>query len=114
MIKKIASVALVAGALSACSALKSLGVDQKTIDSIQEASVAVCGFLPTVETVVNLVSGGGMGVPAEVANILCKAVTAGQPTTASLGRLGMPAAAPRAVPPGANVKGVQIEGKFVR
>jgi hypothetical protein len=115
MIKKIASVVLVAAALSGCSTLKALGVSDATVTSIQQAAVSVCGFLPTVETVVNLVSGGIGTVPGAVAQAICTAVAANQaPAGMAVGRFGAPASTPKTLAPGANVNGIAIQGSFVR
>jgi len=80
-------------------------IDQSKIDQVQTIAVAVCGFLPTVETVANLIAPGISVVPSVVAQAICDAVRPG----------GMASARPRGTAPQAAYVGkVKIEGQFVR
>ncbi len=101
--------------LGGCSTLQALGVSQATVDQIQQAAVSICGFLPTVETIAGIVSGGMSAVPGTVANAICAAVAANQaPAGMSVGRLGAPARTGAAAPANAVVGSTKVQGIFVR
>ena len=106
MIKRILVVGASVMVLSGCSTLSALGVSQATIDEIQQASTDICGFLPTIETIAAILTGGSALVPSQVADLICKAVVPGSPTAM--------ASKARTVPPGTMVGKVKVEGKFVR
>jgi len=109
MLKRIAVLVACVGLLNGCQALQSLGVSPATITAIQQAAVSVCGFLPTVETVIGIVSGGMSAVPGQVANAICAAVAANQaPAGVTVGRVGATA------PLSAFVGNTQVKGVFVR
>src|SRR6516164_3555994 len=118
MIKQVLVVGAVAISVGGCGLIQKLGVSQQTITDVQQAAVAVCGFLPTVETVASIVSSGASAGPAAIADLICKAVVQGNaPSGMQVGPRGVPTAAMapvRAVPPGAQVNGVAVQGKFVR
>ena len=71
------------------------------ITQIQSTAVAICGFLPTVTTVANILANGNPIVTSitDVASVICAAVT---PKAARRG----------AVIP--TVNGVTVRGRFVR
>lgn len=80
-------------------------INQSNIDQVQTIAVAVCGFLPTVETVANLIAPGIAVIPSQVAQAICDAVRPG----------GMSVQRPRGTAPQiAYVGKVQIKGEFVR
>lgn len=91
--------------LGSCTALQSLGVNPATITAIQQAAIQVCGFVPTVETILGIVTGGMSVIPATIANAICAAVT---PTGVATGRVGASA------PPSAKVGSTPVQGVFVR
>ena len=76
---------------------------QSRIEQVRQAAVAVCGFLPTVDTVaaILLANNPAYITASAIANGICAAVTA--PALKQLG--------PRRAPP--VVAGVVIHGKFV-
>lgn len=90
----------VVGLAASVSGCQNGVVDQSKIDQVQQIAVAVCGFLPTVTTVANLIAPGISVIPSEVAQAICNAVRP-------------PAGAPRGTA-GAYVGKVKIEGQFVR
>jgi hypothetical protein len=105
MLRKFAIAAAAAATLAACSSVITPGTSQ--IDQVRQYAVTACGFLPTVETVANIIgtfSGGA--APAitsvsQVADAICSAVLSTGGTKRSR------AAAPR-------VNGVVVQGTFVR
>ena len=115
MLKRFVAVVACVGMLQGCSTLAALGVSQATITAIQQAAVTACGFLPTVETVVGIVSGGMSAIPGQVASAICAAVAANQaPAGMATGRFGAPTSGPRAIPPNAMVGKTPVQGMFVR
>ncbi len=80
------------------------GGNVNVIEQVRQAAVAVCGFLPTVETVAAILASGNpiVATASGIANAICDAVTHLPPMTA---RRGAPAP---------SVAGVVIHGKFVR
>lgn len=103
MRKILLSGALAAGfILSGCA---TTGTDQKAfIEQVRQAAVAVCGFLPTAQTVGSIILAGNPAfvTASAIANAICAAVTA--PEVKALG--------PRRAPP--VVAGVVIHGEFIR
>lgn len=112
--KKILIALVLAGSLAACGTVPGgngpaptptpIATDA-TITAIQQAAVKVCGFLPTVQTVADIVTtftGGGalVALVGNVANAICNAV---KPALGARERAEVPA-----------VNGVVIHGKFVR
>jgi hypothetical protein len=80
------------------------GTDNKNfLEQVRQAAVAVCGFLPAVDTVVAIVATGNpiAATVAGLANAICAAVTA------------LPPAEVRRGAPPPTVAGVVIHGKFV-
>jgi hypothetical protein len=73
------------------------------IAQVRQTTVAVCGFLPTIDTVAQILAAGNPSVmiAGTIANAICAAVTATTP----------PARRRGAVP---TVSGVVIHGRFVR
>ena len=100
--RKVLAVSVVALCLGSCTPQQ-----QATLDTVvaqaRKISVAVCGFLPTVSTVANIIRAGDPLIQTSeaVANAICGAVT--QPQSLMIG--------PRPVPV---VAGVVVKGKFVR
>jgi hypothetical protein len=74
------------------------------VSQVQSATVAACKFLPTAQTVLNIVSTftdvSALGPVASVAQAICNAVAA---PPGRLGRRGTP-----------RVHGVAIKGRFVK
>ena len=102
---QLKSVVLAAAAIGISGCTSTGTVDQTKIDQVQQLAVIACGFLPTVETVANLISPGVAAVPSAIAQAICDAV---RPTMAAAGR-------PRMGAPGATYVGkVKVEGQFVR
>jgi hypothetical protein len=87
--------------LAGCDAQGKL--DPGVISIVQQDAVQVCGFLPTVSTVANILQVGVLTVPIDIASAICQAV---QPPATS--------AKPKGVAPTATISGVKIDGKFVR
>lgn len=78
--------------LSACSPHEAAA----TVDSIQKATVAACGFLPTAQTILNIFSAHpAVATASVIANGICTAV----------GKKGSG---------NWHYDGVKIEGRFVR
>ena len=50
------------------------------IAEVQPLAVTICNFIPTVETIINLATSGGMTAPAAIADAVCKAIEAAGPT----------------------------------
>lgn len=71
------------------------------ITTAQQTAVAVCGFLPTVETVANILAAGNplLATGSAIADAICAAVK-------------RPGAAPNGTPP--TVAGVAVLGNRVR
>lgn len=87
-------------------------IDQQ-IANVQSIAVKVCGFLPTVSTIVNIAatfSGVGpvAGAASQVANAICSAVNAA-PVTKSISRR-----APVGNMTFGTVRGVPVRGQVVR
>lgn len=112
MIKRIASLVACVGIVfssGGCSVLQALKVDPATINAVQQIAVTTCDFLPTVETIANIITGGMSAIPATVANAICAAVAANKaPGGMQVGRVGA------AAPPSAKVGNTKVEGIFVR
>ncbi len=90
--------------LSGCATTTG-GVDTKVlIEQIRQATVAVCGFLPTVTTVADILLAGNPAIitVGAISNAICEAVKTIPPQAARRG----------VAPP--SVAGVVIHGRFVR
>lgn len=119
MIKRIASLIACVGflPLGGCNVLTALKVDPATISAAQQIAVQVCGFLPTVETIEKIVTGGILVLPEAVANAICAAVNAGKaPAGMAVGRFGAPVGhtVGSSAAPTARVGNIQVEGIYVR
>ena len=92
---------LAALALGGCTAAQQQ-TEAQVIAEIQQDAVLACSFLPTVNTVANILAAGvpGLSVASSVAQAICSSVTAA--TTAGALRAN---AAP-------TVAGVVIHGRF--
>jgi len=97
------ALALGAFPLAACQTTSSS--DSGTITAIQQAAVAACSFLPTVETVAGILAAGSgtVATAAAIAEAICAAVT---PSTNKSARLKL-----ESTP---TVDGVPIVGVFVK
>jgi hypothetical protein len=84
--------------------------DTAVVQSIQNAAVTACGFLPTASTVANILlvsQQPAVGMVTTIAAGICSAVTQVQPgAVTQMGLMSVP------VPPTYN--GVTIEGEFVK
>ena len=88
--------------LSGCA---TTGTNQASfIEQVRQAAVAVCGFLPTVDTVGQIILAGNPAfiTASAIANGICAAVANVPPLSARKG----------AAPP--TVAGVVIHGRFIR
>lgn len=96
----LACVVAVAALLGACTSQG--GFTAITIASVQQAAVNSCKFLPTAETVTNIIAAGvpGLSTAALVADAICAAV--------------VPSSAMAAAPGGPSVGGVAIKGAFTK
>lgn len=103
MKRRFIAIALL-GLLGACNPAQQAQVNT-IITEAQQDAVAVCGFLPTVETVASILSAGNplLALPADIANAVCAAV---KPPTSKPGVARSSA--------GPAVAGVVVNGKFVR
>lgn len=107
--RKLLIAAALSCGLAGCATTS--GTPSIDVGQVQQAAIAACGFLPTVETVVGIIATfatGGAAAPvvatAEgVAEAICSAVV----PKAAARRGGAPAAPPA-------VNGVVIHGQFVR
>jgi len=107
MFRKILSIVSCAGlgiALASCTPSTSAAL----ITQIQQDAMAACSFLPTAETVTQLITAGniqaqaGLGTGTTIANAICKAVAA-TPPVSSLKKATVP-----------NINGIPINGIFVK
>lgn len=98
--RKILAVTILAFALTGCATTKEQV--QSTVEKVQHAAEAVCGFLPTIDTVAAIIAANNPAYQtvSAIANGICAAVTA--PALRQLG--------PRRAPP--VVAGVVVHGRF--
>jgi hypothetical protein len=111
-------------ALSLAGACSGGTLDPTVMATIQADAATVCGFLPTANTVANVVaSATGIGtvlvVPEAIAAAICQAATSG--TAVAVSPTPAPGAAQYVSPGagnkakmGASVNGVIVDGVFVR
>lgn len=77
------------------------GIDLAALAAqVQQITTQACRFLPTAQTVANIVSAGFAAQPFAIANAICAAVTA--PPTVARGKVAPP-----------HVGGVVVRGRFV-
>ena len=91
--------------LGGCTTTGGVSPDAKAfLEQVRQSAVAVCGFLPTIDTVAAIIATGNpiVATVSGLANAICAAVTALPPVQLRRG----------AAPP--TVAGVVIHGKFVR
>lgn len=107
--KNILATVTLAGALGLGGCVTTGGFtpeQEAQIAAVQAAAVQVCGFLPTVSTITQIVSsfvpgaGAGVAVGTQIAQAICGAVTA---KGLKKGVAGTPM-----------VNGVAVKGQFVR
>ena len=102
------------GCASAQAFFTSIGVSPATINMVQQGAIALCGFLPTIETVVGVLTGGGSVAEASAAQAICTALAQGQQASGmQVGRFGAPTQGAKA-PANAAVGSTKIDGIYVR
>lgn len=112
MLRKFISAAALFG-VAACTSTGT--ADPAVISSAQNIAVAACGFLPTVQTVTDILAKGNaaLSTAEQVATAICAAVT---PATATTTTTTTTASASRkraaAAPPA--IDGIPIVGSFVK
>jgi hypothetical protein len=98
--------------LSACQQAPNFGA---VVSEVIADTQKICRFVPTAETVINIINAGGplVGTSEQVANAICNAVNQPQPVAAAApggppaaARPRLSAAAPR------TLYGVRIKGHF--
>lgn len=103
--------------MGGCSTLQQLAVPgaitkeiQPVIDAAQQIAATACGFLPTVESIVNVLALNNplLSTPEQMANAFCAAVT-----PASIGR-GQAAVSKAGASGSGMVGGVAVTGKFIK
>ena len=106
MFRKILSIVSCAGlgiALASCTPTTTAAL----ITQIQQDAMAACSFLPTAETVTQLITAGnikataGLDTGTTIANAICKSVAT--PPASSLKKATIPM-----------INGIQIQGIFVK
>jgi hypothetical protein len=101
-----------AASLSGCAALSQIFPTGTTGANIvldtQNAAVAICGFLPTAETVAGIIATGNpiLQTASTVANAICAAVAPKTPVTQSVRHTVRVAPVP-------TVSGVPVYGQFI-
>jgi hypothetical protein len=70
MTSSLAAIALCTS-LTACNP----GDAAATVDAIQKAAIAACGFLPAASTVLAIITAGGSSGASDIAEAICHAVT---------------------------------------
>lgn len=103
---KLSALAAVIALSAGCSQIAAWTTNPTTLNfetQVQQAAVALCGYLPSVEAVAAIVAANNplLALPESMANAICAAV---QPTKAG-------ATAGASAP---TVAGVAITGKFVK
>jgi len=101
--KHLLLIAACAVPLAACQTTAG-GGSSSLIDEIQAAAVTACAYLPTVETVANILSQNpAVSTASAVADAICKVV---KPSTALSARLKTEAPI--------NLFGIKVTGEFVK
>lgn len=116
MIKRflLAGVASIAMLTGGCSSLNNI-ISPQTLQAAetlaQQAAVVLCGFLPTVESVANIIALNNplLATPEQQANAICASLTSTTPPTAVAGKVGRAGANATVVVSGVTVQGVYVK-----